>query len=151
VLDIPCFSLRVWSITSKESGKNSLYPIIPIYTRFPFSFVYTDYAIGSVMSILMREGADSISVFYDIFCHWSKGFWNRVPMVLLPGSLLTPPRDFFGGIPKYHLTGHTDSCYARFPLNNMPGVGCLDAKGCERAWADLNHASGSTSEKGPGS
>ncbi|EUC59034.1 hypothetical protein RSOL_293350 [Rhizoctonia solani AG-3 Rhs1AP] len=32
----------------------------------------------------------------------------------------------------------------------MEGVGRLDAEGCERAWADLNGASGSTSEKGPG-
>ncbi|KDN34217.1 hypothetical protein RSAG8_12691, partial [Rhizoctonia solani AG-8 WAC10335] len=29
-------------------------------------------------------------------------------------------------------------------------VGRLDAEGCERAWANLNGASGSTSEKGPG-
>jgi hypothetical protein len=119
--------------------------------KFAPSFAYTDYAISSAMSILMREGAESIGVFYDIFCHWSKGFWNRVPTVLLPDSLLMPPRDFFGGIPKYHLAGHTNSCYARFSLNNMTGVGRLDAEGCERAWADLNQASGSTSEKGPGS
>ncbi|KDN37124.1 hypothetical protein RSAG8_10333, partial [Rhizoctonia solani AG-8 WAC10335] len=32
----------------------------------------------------------------------------------------------------------------------MEGVGCLDAEGCERAWANLNQASGSTSEKGLG-
>ncbi|KAG8729860.1 hypothetical protein FRC10_003337, partial [Ceratobasidium sp. 414] len=32
----------------------------------------------------------------------------------------------------------------------MQGVGHLDAEGCERAWADLNQASRSSSEKGPG-
>jgi hypothetical protein len=103
------------------------------------------------MSILMEEGAESIGVFYDIYCHWSKGFWNRAPSVTLPDSSVQCPRDFFGGIPKYHLAGHTDSCYARFSLNNMPGVGHLDAEGCEHAWADLNQASRSTSEKGLGS
>jgi hypothetical protein len=151
VLDIPSFSRRVQSITSKGSGKNSFKPLTPVHMTFASSFAYTDYAISSAMSILMHEGAESIGVFYDIFCHWSKGFWNRAPMVLLPDSSLTPPWNFFGGIPKYHLAGHTDSCYARFSLNNMFGVGRLDAEGCERAWGDLNQASGSTSEKGPGS
>jgi hypothetical protein len=56
----------------------------------------------------------------------------------------------YGGIPKYHLAGHTDACYAQYSLNNMKGVGRLDAEGCERAWADLNQAARSTSEKGPG-
>ncbi|KAG9107753.1 hypothetical protein FRC07_008580 [Ceratobasidium sp. 392] len=32
----------------------------------------------------------------------------------------------------------------------MQGVGQIDAEGCERAWADLNQASRSSSEKGPG-
>jgi hypothetical protein len=103
------------------------------------------------MSMLMHKGAESIGVFYDIYCHWSKGFWNHVPSVLLPGPGLSRPSNFFGGIPKYHLAGHTDSCYACFSRNNMHGVGRLDAEGCERAWADLNQASGSTAEKGPGS
>jgi hypothetical protein len=100
------------------------------------------------MSMLMQEGAESIGVFYNIYCHWSKGFWNQAPSVLLPGPGLTRPSN--RGIPKYHLAGHTDSCYTRFSLNNMHGVGRLDAEGCERAWADLNQASGSTAEKGPG-
>lgn len=32
----------------------------------------------------------------------------------------------------------------------MYGVGRLDAEGCERAWANLNQAAGSTCEKGHG-
>ncbi|KAG9077611.1 hypothetical protein FS749_010475 [Ceratobasidium sp. UAMH 11750] len=32
----------------------------------------------------------------------------------------------------------------------MFGIGRLDAEGCERAWADLNQAARSSSEKGPG-
>jgi hypothetical protein len=102
------------------------------------------------MSLLMDEGARSIGVFYDIFCHWSKNFWARSNRVFLPGGPPSKPDHFYGGIPKYHLAGHTDGCYAQYSLNNMPGVGRLDAEGCERAWADLNQASVSTSEKGPG-
>jgi hypothetical protein len=114
-------------------------------------FAYTDYTIGSMMTMLMQEGAESIGVFYDIYCHRSKGLWNWAPSVYLPGPSLTQPMNFFGSILKYHLVGHADSCYACFSLNNMHGVGHLDAEGCERAWADLNQASGSMAEKGPGS
>ncbi|KDN34347.1 hypothetical protein RSAG8_12552, partial [Rhizoctonia solani AG-8 WAC10335] len=46
--------------------------------------------------------------------------------------------------------GNNDACYAQYSLNNMFGIGRLDAEGCERAWANLNGASGSTLEKGPG-
>ncbi|KDN41897.1 hypothetical protein RSAG8_07114, partial [Rhizoctonia solani AG-8 WAC10335] len=113
-------------------------------------YAYTDYAIASVMSGLMQEGATDIGVFYDIFCQWGKNFWARAPLITLPSGELKHPERFFGGIPKYHLAGHIDSCYARYSLNNMSGVGRLDAEGCERGWADLNGASGSTSEKGPG-
>ncbi|KAG8720863.1 hypothetical protein FRC08_017744 [Ceratobasidium sp. 394] len=110
-------------------------------------FAYTDYAIGSVIHLLQREGCDNIGLFYDIYCHWAKNWWaraNRLPMQI------KQPTHYIGGIPKYHLAGHTDSCYVQYSLNNMPGVGRLDAEGCERLWADANQASGSTSNKGSG-
>ncbi|KDN34990.1 hypothetical protein RSAG8_11964, partial [Rhizoctonia solani AG-8 WAC10335] len=114
-------------------------------------YVYTDYGIGSVMLRLMKEGATDIGVFYDIFCRWETNFWLRAPTIKLPEGQLTCPARFFGGIPKYHLAGHIDSCYAWYSLNNMHGAGQLDAEAREHAWANLNAASGSTSEKGPGS
>ncbi|EUC56773.1 hypothetical protein RSOL_196120 [Rhizoctonia solani AG-3 Rhs1AP] len=113
-------------------------------------FGTTDFGVGGVMQLLMTEGADRIGVFYDIFCRWGTYFWDRAPSILLPGGPLERPQYFFGAVPKYHLAAHIDSCYARFSLNNMEGVGRLDAEGCERAWANLNQAAGSTSEKGPG-
>ncbi|KAG8746888.1 hypothetical protein FRC11_012549, partial [Ceratobasidium sp. 423] len=114
------------------------------------SYAYTDYAIACVMSLLMDEGAESIGVFYDIYCQWHKHFWTRAPKILLPEGELQMPVRFFGGVPKYHLAAHIDSCYAVYSLNNMQGIGRLDAEGCEHAWSSLNQASGSTSEKGPG-
>ncbi|KAG8702211.1 hypothetical protein FRC08_003634, partial [Ceratobasidium sp. 394] len=111
-------------------------------------FAYTDYAIASVMKQLRDEGCDNVGVYYDIYCHWSRHWWTRAARLPTP---ITKPAHFIGGIPKYHLAGHTDSCYIRFSLNNMPGVGRLDAEGCERLWADANQASRSTANKGSGS
>ncbi|KAG9097601.1 hypothetical protein FS749_005932 [Ceratobasidium sp. UAMH 11750] len=110
-------------------------------------FAYTDYAIASVLKQLQGEGCDNVGVYYDIYCHWSRNWWTRAASLPSP---ITKPSYFMGGIPKYHLAGHTDPCYAQFSLNNMPGVGRLDAEGCERLWADANQASRSTSNKGSG-
>ncbi|KAG8781152.1 hypothetical protein FRC12_022181 [Ceratobasidium sp. 428] len=112
-------------------------------------FAYTDFAILSVLFLLIEEGAFRIGVFYDIFCHWIKNFWSRLADIVLSGPALTQSM-IFGGVGKYHIAGHTDNCAAQFSPNFLPGVGRIDAEGCERGWADLNLASRSTSEKGPG-
>lgn len=57
--------------------------------------------------------------------------------------------DFLTAIPKFHRAEHTDKCFARYSLNYMAGVGRLDAEGGERCWSNLNHAAGSTCERGP--
>jgi hypothetical protein len=58
--------------------------------------------------------------------------------------------DIIGGIPKFHLAGHKQSCYDRFSLNYIQYVGRIEGEGCERAWAYLNETAGSTSEMSPG-
>ncbi|KAG8763025.1 hypothetical protein FRC11_006400 [Ceratobasidium sp. 423] len=113
-------------------------------------FGYTDFSAACQIWLLMSEGATEIGFFYDIYCQWIKYFWDRAPRIVLPNGPLERPERFFGGVPKYHLAGHVDSCYALYSLNNMHGAGRLDTEGCEHAWANLNGALGSTSEKGPG-
>lgn len=54
--------------------------VLRMHLTVVLRFANTDFAIASVMSNLMNEGASTIGVFYDIFCHWSKTFWsNRAP------------------------------------------------------------------------
>ncbi|QRV88425.1 hypothetical protein RhiJN_16443 [Ceratobasidium sp. AG-Ba] len=111
-------------------------------------FAYTDFAIGSVLARLASEGCNNVGLYYDIYCHWQQHWWKRAMQLPIP---VFEPLFFIGAIPKFHLAGHTESCYIKYSLNNMPGVGRLDAEGCERLWADANHASGSTANKGSGS
>ncbi|QRV91950.1 hypothetical protein RhiJN_19968 [Ceratobasidium sp. AG-Ba] len=113
-------------------------------------FVYTDFAIASVLSLLLSEKASSFIIFYDIYCHWVKGFWQRLAAMMFPNIPDDIQEMVRGGVGKYHIAGHTDLCYARYSPNHMFGVGRVDAEGCERAWADLNLAARSSSEKGPG-
>ncbi|KAG8794906.1 hypothetical protein FRC12_020323 [Ceratobasidium sp. 428] len=110
-------------------------------------FAYTDYAIGSIINLLETEGCDNFAIFYDIYCHWFKKWWDRAR--LLPMHV-EEPEHYAGGIPKYHIAGHVDLCWVLFSINLMKGMGRLDAEGCERLWADANQAAGSTSTKGSG-
>jgi hypothetical protein len=86
---------------------------------------------------------------YDIWCHWIpklKECVAKFPQhIALPDGL-----QLTGGIPKFHLQGHSDQCRIRYSLNYMPFVGRIEGEGPERAWAFLNETSGSTSEKSPG-
>jgi hypothetical protein len=104
------------------------------------------------MHCVLNEGVPGIGLHYDIMCHYIKNMWKRFSEFSLPLSPLAPSkfRRFLAAVPKFHLAGHTEGCFARFSLNYMKGVGCLDGEGGERCWSNLNHTSGSTSEKGPG-
>lgn len=105
------------------------------------------------MRMFLSEGTRDIGVHYDIMCHYDKKLWQRFQRIEPPiGPIGREDIDIFiGAVPKFHLAGHADSCIARYSLNHMFGVGRLDGEGGERCWANLNHTSGSTSEKGPGS
>ncbi|KAG8682153.1 hypothetical protein FRC08_015153, partial [Ceratobasidium sp. 394] len=116
-------------------------------------YLYADYVFGSVLNQALSAGVDSVGVHYDIMCHYCIKMWERwakLPHPVGPLSL-SDFQLFLAAIPKFHLAGHTEQCYHRFSLNNMTGVGRLDAEGGERCWSNLNQAAGSTKEKGPGS
>ncbi|KAG9097442.1 hypothetical protein FS749_006276 [Ceratobasidium sp. UAMH 11750] len=116
-------------------------------------YAYADYAMVSVLTRALKDGVTSVGVHYDIMCHFLKKMWTRWSKLQDPLRPLSRSdfQDFIAAIPKFHLAGHTEGCFVRFSLNFMPGVGRLDAEGGERCWSNLNHAAGSTCEKGPGS
>jgi hypothetical protein len=101
----------------------------------------------------MQEGISRVGLHYDIVCHYLVNFWGQMSQLQSPLQPITCEsfESFVAAIPKFHLAGHTDNCYARFSLNFLTGVGRLDGEGGERCWSNLNHAAGSTCEKGPGS
>ncbi|KAG8712927.1 hypothetical protein FRC09_019313 [Ceratobasidium sp. 395] len=112
-------------------------------------YAYGDYAVASFIHYITREGPLKIGLTYDIWCQWSKNLLTRAKD--LPAGLRFPEwLDLVGGIPKFHLMGHKQSCKDRFSLNWMTFVGRLEGEGCERAWAYLNETAGSTSEMSPG-
>ncbi|KAG9082392.1 hypothetical protein FRC06_005092, partial [Ceratobasidium sp. 370] len=119
--------------------------------RYPnLRYAYSDYAFASFVKYVQQDGVLDIGLTYDIWCHWHVKLEERMKKfadeIQLPSDL-----DLVGGIPKFHLIGHKQSCHDRFSLNYMRYVGRIEGEGCERAWAYLNEMAGSTSEMSPGS
>ncbi|KAG8722790.1 hypothetical protein FRC09_005724 [Ceratobasidium sp. 395] len=112
-------------------------------------YAYGDCAVASCFRYATREGQLKLGVTYDIFCQWFKKLKERAKS--LPADISFPEwLDIIGGVPKFHLVGHKQSCKDRLSLNWMRWVGMIEGEGCERAWAYLNETAGSTSEMSPG-
>jgi hypothetical protein len=115
-------------------------------------YVYADYTFGKALQHAINEGVPAAGLHYDIMCHYIKNMWKRFAEFRPPLAPITASnfKSFLAAVPKFHLAGHTEGCFACFSLNYMSGVGRLDGEGGEHCWANLNHTAGSTSEKGPG-
>ncbi|KAG9092599.1 hypothetical protein FS749_015599 [Ceratobasidium sp. UAMH 11750] len=116
-------------------------------------FLYADIVLVSVLSLALSEGVVSVGIYYNIICHYLIKMWERWSRMQPPFRPLSREdfEAFIAAIPKFHLAGHTLACYVRYSLNHIFGVGRMDAEGGERCWSNLNHAAGSTCDKGPGS
>ncbi|KAG8789237.1 hypothetical protein FRC12_013730 [Ceratobasidium sp. 428] len=113
-------------------------------------FAYTDRAIVAVIVMLFLEGAVRIGIWYDIYCHWIKNFFDRLATLMIPDIPADVKERIFGGVGKFHIVSHIDPCFAEYSPNHIEGVARIDAEGSERGWSDLNLAARSSSETGPG-
>ncbi|KAG8747683.1 hypothetical protein FRC12_014020 [Ceratobasidium sp. 428] len=116
-------------------------------------FLYADYIFQLLLLHCRSEGVTDVGIHYNIICHYIIKMWERWGEIQCLGGDIKQAdfESFIAAIPKFHLAGHTITCFIRFALNHIFGVGRLDAEGGERCWSNLNHASGSTSDRGPGS
>jgi hypothetical protein len=132
----------VYNLSTKHAGRAS--------TR---RYAYPDHVFGRVLHLALSEGVSRVGIHYDIMCHYIVNMWERFSHLQAPIGAISQAEfeSFVTAIPKFHLAGHNDSCFVRFSLNLLAGVGRLDAEGNERTWANLNHCAPSTMEKGPGS
>ncbi|KAG8711802.1 hypothetical protein FRC09_020405, partial [Ceratobasidium sp. 395] len=112
-------------------------------------YIYLDYALACAVRHLSRGEPLPFGLTYDVWCHWIKKLWDRIPN--LPPDLQLPDDfDLVGAIPKWHLIGHIIECHIRHSLDHKQHVGRMEGEGPERVWSNLNEHSGSTSEQGPG-
>lgn len=114
-------------------------------------YVRTDFALGSAL------GAEAlhhrwIMISYDIWCQYSLKLGarmaNRFP--LLAPAFDSDSEKVRGAVPKCHIHGHGEKCQLNcsFTFTRFSGMTC--GEGIETAWAEQNHAAGSTKEQSTG-
>jgi hypothetical protein len=89
-----------------------------------------------------------IMLSYDIWCQYSIKLQERLaarfPHLAHIYSKLR------GAIPKMHIHGHGESCQYYHSFTFTPHSGMTCGEGIESAWAEQNHAAGSTKEQSTG-
>ncbi|KAG1722960.1 uncharacterized protein EDB91DRAFT_1255823 [Suillus paluster] len=94
-----------------------------------------DYALCEAAQHNM-DGITRAVTFYDINCQYNKHLHVRVDR----GRFLTmvPELTVIPGIRLWHIHRHQDSCYVRYALNFIEGIGHINGEIMETLWACLN-------------
>ncbi|KAJ3576417.1 hypothetical protein NP233_g436 [Leucocoprinus birnbaumii] len=112
------------------------------------SYARADYALANALGHEAKR-LRWIMLSYDIWCQYSKNLKARMCAVETSGfwPWMTRVVDKIrGAIPKMHIHGHNEKCqlYCSFLYTPYSGMTC--GEGIESAWAEQNHAAGSTRE-----
>jgi len=106
-----------------------------------------DYAFASV---LRHSNVTLLKVSYDIACQWHKKVYQHMDNMPFTLQLNLRDRDVMFLVPKFHLPAHITSCQWSYSFNWTKGVGCTDGKEPECGWVNLNPATSSMKDMGPG-
>ncbi|KAI6010350.1 hypothetical protein EDC04DRAFT_2610218 [Pisolithus marmoratus] len=101
-------------------------------------YMNTDYSICNALGY-HSESITKALVIYDVGCQWSINFRTRVKNS--PSLLLPPALEIVPAVGKFHLAAHKLSCFPRYSLNFIKGVGHLDREILETLWAPFNKIS----------
>ncbi len=124
------------------------YFIMNLSTKYCCRYVRMDYALGSAlgMEVLLQRW---VMVSYDIWCQYSIHLKTRMN-ARFPELGPVFANRVRGAIPKLHIYGHGENCQLNhsFTYSRYSGMTC--GEGIESAWAEQNHAAGSTKEQSSG-
>lgn len=73
---------------------------------------------------------------YDIGCHWSINFLDRVERN--PTMNFNSTIDFIVAVGKFHLGAHVKECFFKHSLNFITGAGQVDGEIMETLWSLFN-------------
>lgn len=88
-----------------------------------------DSALLSMLLPSLDDGISRVLVSYDIGCQWVKNLQSRICNYSISASLnLSSLLYWRVVVPKFHLSGHGESCQVIYNLNYTKGVGCTDSE-----------------------
>jgi hypothetical protein len=109
-----------------------------------------DFALLSTLLPSLSEGISRVLVSYDIGCQWSKNLQSRISQYSLSASFNLSSLCYWRVVvPKFHLSGHGESCQATYNLNYTKWAGRMDGERIEGGWSQLGSMAVWTRENGP--
>ncbi|KAJ7060660.1 hypothetical protein C8F01DRAFT_988096 [Mycena amicta] len=105
-----------------------------------------------VLATIQDERVKSITISYDIACHWQVLLPIRADRIRENGELTTDLSKYKMqfALPVWHASAHEINCRSKNTLSYAYGVGKTDGEGIERTWSLLNPIGWSTKEMGEG-
>ena len=109
-----------------------------------------DFALLSTLLPALNSGILRVLVSYDIGCQWVKNLQSRISQYSISTSLdLNALHYWKVVVPKFHLSGHGESCQVVYNLNYTKGAGRTDGERIEGGWSQSGSMVVWTRENGP--
>ena len=109
-----------------------------------------DFALLSTLLPSLDNGISRVLVSYDIGCQWVKNLQSRISQYSFSASRNLSSLSYWKVVvPKFHLSGHGESCQVIFNLNYTENAGRTDGERIETGWSLSNGMAVWTRENGP--
>lgn len=109
-----------------------------------------DFALLSSLIPSLDAGISRVLVSYDIGCQWAKNLQTRISQYSISASLKLSSLFYWRVVvPKFHLSGHGESCQVIYNLNYTKGAGRMDGERIEGGWSLSSNMAVWTRENGP--
>ena len=109
-----------------------------------------DFALLSTLLPSIEAGITRVLVSYDIGCQWGKNLQSRMSQYSISSSFNLNSLSYWKVVvPKFHLSGHGESCQVKYNINYTKGAGRMDGERIEGRWSQSGSMAIWTRENGP--
>ena len=109
-----------------------------------------DFALLSTLLPSIKAGITRVLVSYDIGCQWGKNLQSRISQYSISSSFSLNSLSYWRVVvPKFHLSGHGESCQIKYNINYTKGAGRMDGERIEGGWLQSGSMAIWTRENGP--
>jgi hypothetical protein len=109
-----------------------------------------DFALLSTLLPSIKQGITRVLVSYDIGCQWDKKLQTRISQYSTSATFKLSSLNYWKVVvPKFHLSGHGQSCQLGYNINYTKGAGRMCGEGIESGWSQSGSMVIWTRENGP--
>jgi len=109
-----------------------------------------DFALLSTLLPSITQGITRVLVSYDIGCQWDKKLQTRISKYSTSAVFELSSLNYWKVVvPKFHLSGHGQSCQLGYNINYTKGAARMCGEGIESGWSQSGSMVIWTRENGP--